>query len=199
VLAPAAVGHLAALEARLPATEAVTARTAMLAGCLLFEAGALGPGYRALSLGVALGDGVVKAKAQVGRAATMAQLGDQRRALAFLDDAITILAGEPARARPGPLVRRAVMRAAAGDADGALRDLDLAENAIAAAGPYEWWYMSPEHPHEFGAYRGVVMAALGRHVEAVEAFEWTLARMPVELADWRTTIERDRDRALAAG
>jgi tetratricopeptide (TPR) repeat protein len=95
--------------------------------------------------------------------------------------------------------RLAEHRAAAGDADGALRALDVAERGLAdVEDGHRWYYMSPENDQVLGAYRGSVMQILGRHREAIDAYEWTLSRMDPALLDWRSRIAADRDRALAA-
>jgi tetratricopeptide (TPR) repeat protein len=196
-LVPAVLGHLNALEARLPACEELTAQTALLSGSLLIKAGWLPQAYRCYSLAESLGEPVVRAKAQTGRAGVHARQGDARRALQLQSHAVETLKGAPPRARAGVLARLAELRAEAGQDAGAMRDLDAAEHGI-NAGSYEWFYLSPEHSYEVGAYRGSVLATLGRHREAIDAYEWTLTRMDPALIDWRTKIAQDRDRALAA-
>jgi tetratricopeptide (TPR) repeat protein len=196
-LVPAILGHLSALEARLPTSAELTASTALLTGSLLIKAGWLAQAYRCYSLAEALGDNVVRAKARTGRASVHARQGDGERALRLQGEAVATLDGAPPRAQAGVLARRAELRAASGDDAGAMRDLDAAERAI-AQGAYEWFYLSPEHAYEMGAYRGSALALLGRYREAVDSYEWTLGRMRPELLDWRAKIVIDRDAALAA-
>ena len=79
-----------------------------------------------------------------------------------------------------------------------MRALDQAEHDLAEDDEYRWWYMSPEHAHEMGAYRATALASLRRHQEAVDAFDWTLDRMDPGVVEWRLTLAQDRERALAA-
>jgi hypothetical protein len=58
--------------------------------------------------------------------------------------------------------------------------------------------LRPRDAVDLGAYRGAVLGSLGRHAEAVGAFDWVLARMPADRMLWRDHIAADRERALAA-
>jgi hypothetical protein len=120
-LIPAALGHLSALEQRLPVSEELTAQTALLTGSLLIKAGWPPQAYRCYSLAETLGDEVVRAKAQTGRAGVHARQGDARRALLLQGHAVETLKGAPPRARAGVLARLAELRAEAGDDAGAMR------------------------------------------------------------------------------
>lgn len=215
-LVASVLGQLRELEARLPVTTELTAETALLAGSVLIKDGQLGPAYRCYSLAEALGDTVVRGKAITGRAAVHARRaagnessdqprtvhashryqGDLRRSLELQDLAVATMRGTAPRAQAGVLVVRAVMHAKAGHDTAAMRDLEAADRAI-TLDDYRWYYLSPEHQHEVGAYAGEVLMLLGRHREAVDTLDRTLLAMDPTALSWRARVAADRDAALA--
>lgn len=195
-LVPAVIGHLRGLEARLPGTAEVTARTALVAGIVLNQAKHGAAGYRAYALAVGLGSNSVKAHAINGQARIYEVAGDRASAITHQDHAVELSRGT-AQLEAGILARRAELHAAVADDRAAMRDLDAAHRAV-VGGPYEWHYQNPEDEAEIAAYRGAVLLTLGRHAEAVEALDWTLAHMDKSKVLWRARVAADRDRALAA-
>jgi hypothetical protein len=177
-------------------TSELTARTALVVAFALVEAGRDADSHRAHALAVGLGSRPVQAKAVNGQARIHQNSGDRSAALAYQDRAVELAKGS------GPLeagirARRAELRAGAGDDAGAMRDLEAAGHAI-GAGAWEWWCHNPQNEADLGAYRSSVLTMLGRHREAVDAFEWVLGRMDTDKTLWRAKIAADRDRALAA-
>jgi tetratricopeptide (TPR) repeat protein len=192
-LLPAFLGHLRSLESGLPATGELTARTTVVTGIALSNAGRRAVAYRAYALAIALGSDPVKAKALNGQARVHEVRDDRPAALAHQDEAIRLASGAP-RLRAGLLARRAELHAVGSDDLAALRDLEAAQRDM--TGTFEWFYDVPENDVELGAYRGCVLATLGRHREATEAFEWVLARMDPSKVLWRARVAADRDAVL---
>ena len=204
VLLPAVLGHLAALESRLPYSADLTAKTALLAGDLLLgyrrpigerTRQRLGDAYRCFVLAESLGGPALVAKTMNSRAALHDQRGDQRQALAFQDEAVIGAERMARTSLPWMLARRAELHAKAGADMAAMRDLDRAETAL--NGPEEWWSMGPRGTVELAAYRGAVVSTLGRHQEAADTLTWVLERMDPGKVMWRAAVAADRDAALA--
>jgi hypothetical protein len=202
VLLPAVLGHMASLESMLPASAELTARTALVAGLAArprghpSRVGRSAHAFRCYVLARSLGSPSVAAKAVNGQAMLTARAGDLSRALALQDQAVGLSgrASHPTL-RAGLLARRAELHAEAGDDTAAMRDLEAAERTVAPA--YEWWHLDPRTPVELAAYRGAVLARLGRHREAAETLTWVLGRMDRSKVTWRATVAADRDAALA--
>jgi transcriptional regulator with XRE-family HTH domain len=193
-LLPAILGHLASLEALLPATAEVAARTALLAGNQLVRA-QRGPAYRCFVLAEALGNPMVRAKSMNGRAVVCGRRGDLAGALALQGQAVALLGRHAPMLGGALLARRVELHATVGEDAAAMRDLDAAERLM--AGEYEWWYGDPQTPVELGAYRGAVLSTLGRYGEAVDSLNWVLERMDPGKVMWRAAVTADRDAALA--
>lgn len=203
VLLPAVLGHLASLEAALPASAELTARTAVLAGDLLLGYRApigartrqrLGEAYRCFVMAESLGSPAVVTNSMNSRATLYDQSGDLASAVALQDEAVR--RGVGTRANMACLLaRRAELRAKAGDDTAALHDLDGAERTLDAA--HDWWFDNPRSAVELGGYRGFVLSTLGRHRDAADALTWVLDRMDPGKVMWRATVAADRDAALA--
>jgi transcriptional regulator with XRE-family HTH domain len=203
-LLPAVLGHLAALESRLPASTDVTAKTALLAGDLLLgyrraigerTRQRLGDAYRCFVMAESLGDPAVVARTMNRWADIHDQRGDQAEALAFQNEAVTRVERVARTSLPWMLARRAEMHARGGDDDAAMRDLERAEGAL--RGPEEWWSMGPRGTVELAAYRGAVLLTLGRHQEAADTLTWVQDHMDEAKVMWRAAVAADRDAALA--
>jgi transcriptional regulator with XRE-family HTH domain len=195
-LLPAVVGHLAALESMLPASAELTAKTALLAGNLITRTRTrTGHAFRCYALAESLGSPTVIAKSINGRAALYGRAGDLSHALSLQDEALAGLGRAAPALRAGLLARRAELWAQAGNDSAAMRDLDQAERDLGR--PYEWWYFGMRTSVELAAYRGAVLAGLGRHREAADALTWVLERLDPAKVAWRATVMADRDAALA--
>lgn len=194
-LIPAAAGHLSALEAMLPATAELTARTGLLVGSLLGSDGRLPASYRVCGMVASLGSEAVRSKALNIQAWVHGQRGDSKSGLVLQDQAVRV-GSDSSRLLAGLLGLRAELHAMSGNDLPAMRDLDAAQTSL--SGGYEWYFFGPENDVELGAYRGTVLAALGRHREAVETFDWVLEHMDPSKVLWRQHVATDRDRALSA-
>jgi tetratricopeptide (TPR) repeat protein len=193
-LLPAVLGHLASLEAMLPASAELTSKTALLAGNLLMRTRP-GQAYRCFAMAESLGSTTVVAKSMNGQATLHGRRGDPTGALALQDEALARLGTAAPALRAGLLARRAELHATAARDIMAMHDLESAESAL--NGPYDWWYFDPRTPVELRAYRGVVLGSLGRHHEAADTLTWVLERMDPSKVMWRATVTADRDAALA--
>ena len=194
ILLPVILGHLASLEARLPATEELTAKTALVVALLLAHDGRRGQAHRCYALADALGSTVVRTRALTGQA----WLYGGRRALDLQDRAVELLGAGTPRSLVGLLARRGELHAEAHDDLAAMRDLEGAAQAQAMSGESEWHWLDPQDEVELGAYRATVLSALGRNREALDTFDWVLAHMEPSKVLWRQRVAADRDRALAA-
>ena len=193
-LLPAILGHLASLEARLPASAEVTAKAALLAGNQLMETRP-GQAYRCFVLAESLGSDTVRAKSMNGRAALFGWSGDLSHALSLQQEAMGLLGRTAPMLGAALLARRAELHAEMGHDAAAMRDLDAADRAM--AGQYQWWYGDPQTPAELGAYRGAVLTTLGRYREAADTLTWVLDGMDPSKVLWRAAVTADRDAALA--
>jgi HTH-type transcriptional regulator / antitoxin HipB len=189
VLLPAVLGHLAALEAVLPASAKLTARTALLAGDLLLGYRApigtrtrqrLGEAYRCFILAESLGSPALVANAMNSRATLYDQRGDLSVAIALQDEALR--RGATARANIACLhARRAELYAKDGRHAAAMRDLEHAEQALGR--PHDWWCRPrscggpPSQPTEMQpsrSYDRMVRTAAG----VAEPGVWRFGRTP---------------------
>jgi transcriptional regulator with XRE-family HTH domain len=193
-LLPAILGHLASLEAKLPASAEATAKAALLAGNQLM-ATQPGQAYRCFVLAESLGSLTVRAKSMNGRAALYGRGGDLPQALSLQEEAMAVLGRAAPMLGAALLARRAELHAGMNHEVAAMRDLDAADRAM--AGQYQWWYGDPQTPAELGAYRGAVLTTLGRHGEAADTLTWVLERMDTSKVVWRTAVAAQRDAALA--
>jgi hypothetical protein len=190
---PLWVAHLHSLEVRLPAAAEQAGRAAYLTAVTLANVSRRSEAYRACALAIALGSAPVGALAMGLQARVHEVRGDVRSALAYQDQAVRLATGGQQAVHPA---RRAELHAHAGDDLLAMRDLEAAQRSLSGHS-HDWYYVGPEDEVELGAYRGCVLASLGRHAEAANTLDWVLARMDPRKPLWRAQVAADRDAALA--
>lgn len=125
--------------------------------------------------------------------------GDNRKALALLDEAVSHLKpSSPPQVKIYVLASRAEDRAVSGDEVGAYRDLDRAESVLAQTPYQDSGYFLRWDAARLGGYRGSCALALHRYEEAASVLETSVKGVSPTTMPQRCAMLTDLAAAYAA-